>query len=69
MLAVCCEPAIVPWCPLQENASPPQLNLAAGKFCRPTFPLGISIEHPVCTPFLEPYRVVNLTMPCFVMST
>jgi hypothetical protein len=54
---------------LQKNAPPPQLNLAAGKFCCPTFPLGISIEHLVCTPFLEPYRVVNLTLPCFVMST
>jgi hypothetical protein len=32
-------------------------------------PLGISIEHLVCIPFLEPYRVVNLTLPCLVMST
>jgi hypothetical protein len=54
---------------LQENAPLPQPNLAAGEFCRPIFPLGISIEHLVCIPFLEPYRVVILTLPCLVMST
>jgi hypothetical protein len=54
---------------LQENALPLQPNLATGEFFRPTFPLGISIEHLVCIPFLEPYRVVNLTLPCLVMST
>jgi hypothetical protein len=54
---------------LQENAPLPQPYLAAGEFCRPTFPLGISIEHLVCIPFLEPYRVMNHTLPCLVMST
>jgi hypothetical protein len=54
---------------LQENAPPPQPNLAVGEFCRPTFPLGISIEHLVCIPFPKPYRIVNLTLPCLVMST
>jgi hypothetical protein len=70
MLAVCCEPAIVPWCPLckrmrrhRSRTSPP------ASFASPPFLWGFSIKHLVCIPYLEPYWVVNLTLPCFAMST
>jgi hypothetical protein len=69
MLTVCCEPAIVPWCPLCKRTRRCRSRTLPPVSLLPTFPLGISIEHLVCIPFLEPYRVVNLALPCLVMST